>query len=63
VAPDAGKTDNAAPPPGSNAGGEAEAEITAPAAEPASADPQAAPASPEAPKKGEIDTLLDQLAN
>lgn len=62
VAPDTGNTDNA-PPPGSNAGGEAEAEITAPAAEPASADPQAAPVSPEAPKKGEIDTLLDQLAN
>ncbi|WP_246674724.1 AsmA-like C-terminal region-containing protein [Mesorhizobium sp. B4-1-3] len=63
VAPDTGNTENAAPPPGSNAGGEAEAETTAPAAEPASADPQAAPASPEAPKKGEIDTLLDQLAN
>ncbi|MBZ9884717.1 AsmA family protein [Mesorhizobium sp. CA10] len=63
VAPDTGNTDSAAPPPGSNAGGEAEAETTAPAAEPASAGPQAAPASPEAPKKGEIDTLLDQLAN
>ncbi|MBZ9849216.1 AsmA family protein [Mesorhizobium sp. CA14] len=63
AAPGTGKTDNAAAPPGSNAGGAAEAETTAPALEPASADPQAAPASPEAPKKGEIDTLLDQLAN
>ena len=61
VAPDDGNTENAAPPPSSNAGGEAEA--AAPAVEPAPVDPQAAPASPEAPKKGEIDTLLDQLAN
>ncbi|TIR19854.1 MAG: AsmA family protein [Mesorhizobium sp.] len=67
VAPDNGNTENAAPPPSSNAGGETETEAAAPAVEPApvdqQADPQAAPASPEAPKKGEIDTLLDQLAN
>lgn len=67
AAPDAGNTENAAPAPSSNADGEAEAETAAPAVEPApidqQADPQAAPASPEAPKKGEIDTLLDQLAN
>ncbi|MGX5801494.1 AsmA family protein [Bradyrhizobium sp. Arg314] len=62
VAPDNGNTENP-PPPSSNAGGGAEAETTAPAVEPASADPQTAPASPEASKKGEIDTLLDQLAN
>ncbi|TPK91311.1 AsmA family protein [Mesorhizobium sp. B2-4-16] len=63
AAPDAGNTENAAPPPGSGASGETEAETAAPAVEPAAVDPQAAPASPEAPKKGEIDTLLDQLAN
>ncbi|WP_434724455.1 AsmA family protein [Mesorhizobium sp. RIZ17] len=64
VAPDNGNTENAAPPPtSSDAGGGTEAEAAAPAAEPAPVDPQATPASPEAPKKGEIDTLLDQLAN
>ncbi len=63
VAPDNGNAENAAPPPSSNQGGETEAEAAAPAAEPAPVDQQAAPASPEAPKKGEIDTLLDQLAN
>ncbi|MDX8453526.1 AsmA-like C-terminal region-containing protein [Mesorhizobium sp. VK9D] len=64
VAPDTGNTENAAPPPtSSDTGGETEAEAAAPAVEPAPVDPQAAPASPEAPKKGEIDTLLDQLAN
>jgi AsmA protein len=67
AAPDAGNTENAAPAPSSNADSEAEAETAAPAVEPApidqQVDPQAAPASPEAPKKGEIDTLLDQLAN
>ncbi|RAZ87220.1 membrane assembly protein AsmA [Mesorhizobium hawassense] len=62
VPPDNGSTENA-PPPSSNAGSETEAEAAAPAVEPAPVDPQAAPASPEAPKKGEIDTLLDQLAN
>lgn len=63
VAPEAGNAENAAPPPSSNADGEAEADTAVPAAEPAPADPQTAPASPETPKKGEIDTLLDQLAN
>ncbi|BCM22343.1 hypothetical protein MJ8_61570 [Mesorhizobium sp. J8] len=62
VAPDNANTEDATPP-SSNAGGEAEAEAAAPAAEPAPIDPQAAADSPEAPKKGEIDTLLDQLAN
>ncbi|CDX46550.1 AsmA family protein [Mesorhizobium plurifarium] len=64
VAPENGNTENPTPtPPSSNAAGEAEAETAAPAAEPAPVDPQAAPDSPETPKKGEIDTLLDQLAN
>ena len=63
VAPANGNTESAAPPTSSDAGGGTEAEATAPAAESGSVDPQAAPASPEAPKKGEIDTLLDQLAN
>ncbi|CDX23017.1 AsmA family protein [Mesorhizobium plurifarium] len=63
VAPDTGNTENAAPPPSSNTAGEAEAETAAPAEQPAPVDAQAAPASPETPKKGEIDTLLDQLAN
>ncbi|NUS18847.1 MAG: AsmA family protein [Mesorhizobium sp.] len=67
AAPDNANTENAAPPPGSSAGGETEAEAAAPGVEPAPVDPQAdpqpAPASPEPPKKGEIDTLLDQLAN
>ncbi|SFO42843.1 AsmA protein [Mesorhizobium sp. NFR06] len=64
VAPDSGNTENAAPPPtSSDASGETEAEAAAPAAEPAPVDPHAAPDSPEMPKKGEIDTLLDHLAN
>lgn len=64
VAPDNANTENAAPQPASSdTGGAAEAEATAPAEQPAPAEPQPAPDSPEAPKKGEIDTLLDQLAN
>ncbi|RWL79484.1 MAG: AsmA family protein [Mesorhizobium sp.] len=66
VTPNNGNAENP-PPSGSDTSGETEAEIAAPAAEPAPVDPQArpqpAPATPEAPKKGEIDTLLDQLAN
>ncbi|CDX30749.1 AsmA family protein [Mesorhizobium sp. SOD10] len=62
VAPDNGNTENP-PPPSSNASGETEAEAAAPAEQPAPIDPQAVPDSAEAPKKGEIDTLLDQLAN
>ncbi|WP_189475988.1 AsmA family protein [Mesorhizobium sp. M2A.F.Ca.ET.043.05.1.1] len=49
VAPDDGNAENP-PPSGSDTSGETEA--AAPAAEPAPVDPQAAPASPEAPKKG-----------
>ncbi|MDG4876837.1 AsmA family protein [Mesorhizobium sp. WSM4935] len=64
VAPDNGNAENAASPPtSSDTSGETEAEAATPAAEPAPADAQAAPASPTAAKKGEIDTLLDQLAN
>ncbi|KUM23839.1 hypothetical protein AU467_08430 [Mesorhizobium loti] len=63
AAPDNGNTETQAPPPSANPDGEALAETPAPAAEPAAADPQTPPASPETPKKGEIDTLLDQLAN
>ncbi|RWB72015.1 MAG: AsmA family protein [Mesorhizobium sp.] len=67
VTPNNGNAENAPPPSGSDTSGETEAEIAAPAAESAPVDPQArpqpAPATPEAPKKGEIDTLLDQLAN
>jgi AsmA protein len=63
AAPDNGDTENRAPPPSSKTGSGTEAEIAAPAAEPTPVDPQAAPDSPEAPKKGEIDTLLDQLGN
>ncbi|PBC10662.1 AsmA family protein [Mesorhizobium sp. WSM3859] len=64
VAPDNGNTENATP---TSSDTSSETEAAAPAAESAPVDPQAdlqpAPASPEAPKKGEIDTLLDQLAN
>ena len=67
AAPDNGNTENAAPPPTSSDTSETDAKAAAPAAESAPVDPQAdpqpAPASPEAPRKGEIDTLLDQLAN
>ncbi|TPI16676.1 AsmA family protein [Mesorhizobium sp. B4-1-1] len=64
VAPDNGNTENATPPPASSdTSGKTEAETAAPAAEPTPVDAQAAPFSPEAPKKGEINTLLDQLAN
>ena len=62
LAPVDGNAENTAPPPSSNADSETGAQPAAPAAESAPVDPQAAPA-PEAPKKGEIDTLLDQLAN
>ncbi|MDX8518920.1 AsmA family protein [Mesorhizobium dulcispinae] len=62
-APANGNTETPAPPQSPNPDGEAIAETPAPAAEPAAADPQTPPASPETPKKGEIDTLLDQLAN
>ncbi|RUU11400.1 AsmA family protein [Mesorhizobium sp. USDA-HM6] len=61
-APDNGTTDTRAPPQSPNPDGAALAETPAPAAEPG-ADPQTTPASPETPKKGEIETLLDQLAN
>lgn len=65
VPPDNGNTEN--PPPPTSSDTISETEAAAPAAESAPVDPQAAPqpapASPEAPKKGEIDTLLDQLAN
>lgn len=70
VTPEPGNVENATPAPDTSADGEAEAAAPAaeadaapPVADPAPADPQTAPASPETPKKGEIDTLLDQLAN
>lgn len=64
VVPENGNTENATPPSDPDTSGETEAGAAAPVAEPAPpADPQAEPDSAEAPKKGEIDTLLDQLAN
>lgn len=64
AAPDNGNTENPTPPSDSDTSGETETGAAAPVAEPAPpADPQADPDSPEASKKGEIDTLLDQLAN
>lgn len=46
-----------------NPDSEANAATPAQALEPAPADPQPTPAAPETSKKGEIETLLDQLAN
>ncbi len=69
TAPAAGNSDgnaeaeSQAPAPAPKPASEAEAEPPAPVAEPVPADPQAPAESPETPKKGEIDTLLDQLAN